>query len=154
MMTTDCQFKSQPFYNWLCLQSVLVSSPIWGWRPDFFFISDSHRLCGALSLMGGWVYHLKLLLGFASTVILKSEFHRTHDRILLPQIQDNLEGCDWYFHICNSPVRCTHMRMPKLNSGHNTDNFSQTHLVNRRTNTANTVLVSPMMGDDFKMCET
>jgi hypothetical protein len=44
--------------------------------------------------MRGWLSSLQLLLGIASTVILESESHGTHDLILLSQIQDfpNLEG--------------------------------------------------------------
>jgi hypothetical protein len=40
--------------------------------------------------MRGWVYHLQLLLSPASTVILRSESHGTHDPALLSQIQDLL----------------------------------------------------------------
>jgi hypothetical protein len=45
------------------------------------------------SLMRGWVC-LQLLPGLVSTVILRSESHRTHDHILLSQIWDshNLDG--------------------------------------------------------------
>jgi hypothetical protein len=44
--------------------------------------------------MRGWVCRLQLLLVLASTVILRSESHGTHDHILLSQIRDspNLEG--------------------------------------------------------------
>jgi hypothetical protein len=50
--------------------------------------------CGAPSLTRGRVCLLQLLLTLASTVILDSEFHRTHDHILLSQIRDlpNLKG--------------------------------------------------------------
>jgi hypothetical protein len=50
--------------------------------------------CGAPSLMRGRVSHLQLLLVLVSAVILRSESHETHDRILLSQIRDspNLEG--------------------------------------------------------------
>jgi hypothetical protein len=46
------------------------------------------------SLTRIWVCHLQLLLVLASAIILKSESRRTHDHILLCQIQDfpNLEG--------------------------------------------------------------
>jgi hypothetical protein len=36
-----------------------------------------------------WVRHLQLLLALASTFILRSEFCRTHDHILLSQIWDS-----------------------------------------------------------------
>jgi hypothetical protein len=44
-------------------------------------------------LTRGCVCHLQLMLALASTVILRSECHRTHDHILLSQIRDssNLE---------------------------------------------------------------
>jgi hypothetical protein len=44
--------------------------------------------------MRGWVYRLQLLLDLASAFILRSEFHGTHDYILVSQIRDspNLEG--------------------------------------------------------------
>jgi hypothetical protein len=40
-----------------------------------------------------WVCRLQLLLGLASSVVLGSECHKTHDHILLHQIRDssNLE---------------------------------------------------------------
>jgi hypothetical protein len=38
-------------------------------------------------LMRGWVCRLQLLLVLGSTVILRSEFHRTHYHILLSQIK-------------------------------------------------------------------
>jgi hypothetical protein len=46
------------------------------------------------SLMRGWVCRLQLLLAFASSVILRSESHGTHDHIFLSQIRDspNLQG--------------------------------------------------------------
>jgi hypothetical protein len=44
--------------------------------------------------MRGWVCHLQLLLVLANAVILRSESHGTHDRVLLSQIRDspNLDG--------------------------------------------------------------
>jgi hypothetical protein len=46
------------------------------------------------SLTRGWVWRLQLLLGLASTVILRFESRRIHDHILLSQIRNspNLEG--------------------------------------------------------------
>jgi hypothetical protein len=41
------------------------------------------------SLMRGRVCPLQLLLVLASAVILRSESHKTHDQILLPQIRDS-----------------------------------------------------------------
>jgi hypothetical protein len=46
--------------------------------------------CGVLSLTSGRVCCLQLLLGFASAVILGSEYRGTRDRILLSQIRDFL----------------------------------------------------------------
>jgi hypothetical protein len=46
------------------------------------------------SLTRGWVCHLQLLPGFASAVILRSEYSGTHNHILLSQFREsaNLEG--------------------------------------------------------------
>jgi hypothetical protein len=44
--------------------------------------------CGALSLTRGRACHLQLLLALASTVILGSESHLTHDLILLSESRD------------------------------------------------------------------
>jgi hypothetical protein len=46
------------------------------------------------SLTTGWVCRLQMLLALASAVILRSEFRRTNDNILLSQIRvsPNLEG--------------------------------------------------------------
>jgi hypothetical protein len=46
------------------------------------------------SLTRGWVYHLQLLLVFASAVILRSESRRTHDHNLLSQIRDSFNQED------------------------------------------------------------
>jgi hypothetical protein len=53
-----------------------------------------HSPYATSSLRRGWVCHLKLLLVFASAVILRSECCGTHDHILLSQICDspNLDG--------------------------------------------------------------
>jgi hypothetical protein len=76
-------------------QSLLLSSPIWGPRPDFLLLSNSLRVCSCEtpSLTRGRVFHLQLLLVLASGVILGSEYRGTHDHILLAQIHDspNLE---------------------------------------------------------------
>jgi hypothetical protein len=47
-------------------QSVIVSNPMWGPRPNS-------------SLTRGWVCRLQLLLGLASTVIFRSQSRGTHD---------------------------------------------------------------------------
>jgi hypothetical protein len=75
-------------------QSLSVSSPILGPRPEFRYSQTvADLLCGALSLTRGWVCRLQLLLA-ASAVILRLESHEDHDHILLSQIRDslNLEG--------------------------------------------------------------
>jgi hypothetical protein len=66
----------------------------WDLRPEFFKLNTCcHRLYVTFSLMRGWVRRLQLLLALASAFILRSEYRRTHDDILLSQIQDspNLE---------------------------------------------------------------
>jgi hypothetical protein len=69
----------------------------WDSRSEFFIFQLN--TCGyshyvTSFLMRGCIYRLQLLLVLASLVILRSEFLRTHDHILLPQIRDspNLEG--------------------------------------------------------------
>jgi hypothetical protein len=70
-------------------------APIWVPRPDFYYYQTVAGL-----LMWGALYDermglsLWLLPALASAVILRSEYHRTHDHILLCQILDspNLEG--------------------------------------------------------------
>jgi hypothetical protein len=72
-------------------QSVFLSSPIWGPRPDCLLLSNTLRVCRCEtpSLTKERVCHLQLLLGLASRGILWSEYHGTHDHILLPQVQDS-----------------------------------------------------------------
>jgi hypothetical protein len=60
--------------------------------------------CRALSLMRGRVCHLQFLLALASAVILGSEYHETHDQILLSHIRDfpfsrllRLAGLRWRY---------------------------------------------------------
>jgi hypothetical protein len=63
---------------------------IWGSQSDFYYCQTAARCwCGAPSLMRGWVYSLQLLLGLASTVILRSNSCMIHDHILLSQIWDS-----------------------------------------------------------------
>jgi hypothetical protein len=68
------------------------------WGTQEFFIFQMNTCCYSpyvtSSLMRGWVCRLQVLLGLASTVILRSESQGTHDHILLSKIQDstNLEG--------------------------------------------------------------
>jgi hypothetical protein len=71
-------------------QSISVSSPIWGPRPDFCYSQTvAGLLCGAPSLTRGWVCRLQLLLA-ASAVILGFESRGAHDHILLSEIRDSL----------------------------------------------------------------
>jgi hypothetical protein len=59
------------------------------------------------SLTRGSVCRLQLLLVLARAVILRSEFRRTHDHILLYQIRDspNLSVVTVMFHVLNWSVR-------------------------------------------------
>jgi hypothetical protein len=84
-------------YEWrfTANQFVLVKTPWDSWHSNFIFQLNT---CGyspyvTSSLTKGWVCCLQSLLVLTSTVILRSESHRTHDHILLSQIRDspNLE---------------------------------------------------------------
>jgi hypothetical protein len=75
----------------------LVISPLRFTSSNCFFFQLNtcvHSPYVTPSLTRGWVCRLQLLLDLASTVILGSESHRTHDHISLSQIRDssNLEG--------------------------------------------------------------
>jgi hypothetical protein len=76
-------------------QSLSVSSPIWGPRPDVCYCQTVAGLLtfGALSDEKTGL-SLKLLLALANAVILGPESRGTHDHILLSQIRDspNLKG--------------------------------------------------------------
>jgi hypothetical protein len=65
----------------------------WDPRSEFLF-STEYSPYVTPSLRRGRVWSLQLLLGLASTVILRSDSRGTHEHILLPQIRDspNLEG--------------------------------------------------------------
>jgi hypothetical protein len=67
-----------------------------GTQDQIFDALRRLRVClyGAPSLMRGRICRLRLLLVLASTVILGSKSHWTHDHILLSQIRDspNLDG--------------------------------------------------------------
>jgi hypothetical protein len=70
-------------------QSILVSSSNVGPKTRYSLLADSCRFCWCEvpSLIRGQVCRLTLLLVFASVVILGSESLKSHDHILLPQIQ-------------------------------------------------------------------
>jgi hypothetical protein len=86
---------SQSHSHFTANQFILMPSPL---RPTtrilFFDWTLAVSLYVTAFLMRWWVCHLQLLLALASAVILASESRRTHDHILLSQIQDspNLEG--------------------------------------------------------------
>jgi hypothetical protein len=70
----------------VCRLSVhLGAKPLEIHNEHFFFQLNTcvHSLYVTSSLMRGWVCHLQMLLALASTVILSSESHGTHDHILL-----------------------------------------------------------------------
>jgi hypothetical protein len=90
--------ESELLYDWRFTadQFVLVTSPLRLKTSNFIFQLNT---CGyspyvTSCLTRGWVCRLQLLLVLARAVILRSEFRRTHDHILLSQIRDspNLEG--------------------------------------------------------------
>jgi hypothetical protein len=91
------QWESELLYDWQCTTSqfVLASSSSRLRNSDFFQLKPCrHSPYVTFSLTSRWVCHLQLLLPLASTVVLRSNSHRTHDHILPPQIQDSqkLEG--------------------------------------------------------------
>jgi hypothetical protein len=71
-------------------------------RPEILF-SNWTLAAMVLMLTRWWVCRLQLLLVLASAVTLRSEFHGTHDHILLSHIRDSpdLQGC-----ILSSRVLC------------------------------------------------
>jgi hypothetical protein len=77
-------------------QFVLETSPLRPTTRIFIFQLNtcSYSPYVTSSLRRGWVCHLQLLLGLASTLFLRSESFWTHDHILLSHIRDspNLEG--------------------------------------------------------------
>jgi hypothetical protein len=90
--------ESELLYDWrfTANQFVLARSPLRLTTSNFIFqiITCGYSLYVTSSLTRGWVCRLQLLLALASTFILGSESHGTHDHILLSQIRDspNLEG--------------------------------------------------------------
>jgi hypothetical protein len=96
--STEPESESELLYDWCFTanQFVLATSPLRPTTNNFIFQLNT---CGygryaISSLMTWWVCRLQLLLGLASTVILRSDSRGTHDHILLSQIRDstNLEG--------------------------------------------------------------
>jgi hypothetical protein len=90
--------ESELFYDWrfTANQFVLATSPLRLTTRKFVFQLNT---CGysfhvTSSRHRGWVSRLQLLLVLASAVILRFDFRRTHDHILLSQIRDspNLKG--------------------------------------------------------------
>jgi hypothetical protein len=81
-------------------------APMWGLRPVFYYCQTVAGLFmwGSLSLTRGRVCRLKLLLAFASAVILGSASRATRDHILLSQTRD------FPFFLCpvlsTSVIRC------------------------------------------------
>jgi hypothetical protein len=83
--------ESALLYDWRFTANhfVLVTSPL-RLRARFFFQLNTcgHSPYVTSSVTRGWVCCLQLPLAFASTFILRSKSHRTHDHILLSQIHD------------------------------------------------------------------
>jgi hypothetical protein len=90
--------SSELFYDWRFTANhfVLATSPLRTTTTIFVFKLNicSYSSYVTSSLTRGWVCRLKLLMAFASALILGSEPRGTHDPILLSQIRDshNLEG--------------------------------------------------------------
>jgi hypothetical protein len=84
---------SELLYDWRLTDNkfVLAASPLSLTTSNFIF---QLKTCGyspyvTTSLTRGWVCRLRLLLVFATAVILRSESRGTHDYILLSQILDS-----------------------------------------------------------------
>jgi hypothetical protein len=80
-------------YDWpfTANQFVLATSPVRLTTSNFIFQLNT---CGystyvTSSLTRRWVCRLQLLLGLASSVILRFEYRWTHDHLLLSQIRDS-----------------------------------------------------------------
>jgi hypothetical protein len=93
-------------------------SSSWGQAPwdsraviIFQLNTCSYRHYVTSSLTRGWVCRLQLLLVLASSIILRSESHRAHDHILLPQIRDfpHLEGQVTLFQIGTEVLNLTYI---------------------------------------------
>jgi hypothetical protein len=105
-------YKTQRFGNWICfghwIPHVQSSELLYDWRftANQFVLARSPlrtttrisifqlNTCGyspyvISSLTRGWICRLQLLLGLASAVILRSEFHGNHDHRLHSQIRDS-----------------------------------------------------------------
>jgi hypothetical protein len=89
----DCHLKrlnhfseSELLYDWwfTANQFVLATTP-WASRLVILVSNWGYSPYVTSSLTRGWVYRLQLLLSLVSAVILTSEFHGTHDHILLPK---------------------------------------------------------------------
>jgi hypothetical protein len=102
-------------YRFTANQFVLATSPLRLTTGIFFFKLNTcgHSPYVTSALTREWVCRLQLLLTLTSSDILSSEFRRTHDHILLPQIvgSPNLE--------CEVPVFITpKYRWPSYTSRH------------------------------------
>jgi hypothetical protein len=97
-LSRNSEPESDLLYDWrfTANQFVLATSPLRLTTRNFIFQLNtcSYNPYVTSSLMRGRVCRLQLLLGLASTVILRSESRGTHDQILLSHIQDspNLVG--------------------------------------------------------------
>jgi hypothetical protein len=100
---TNCslgtQNHTQNYFRTNGLQTITLPlrQALWDSRLVIYFFNwtlGGHNPYVTLSPTRGRVCSRKLMLAFASAVILRSESHGTHDRILLSQIRDspNLKG--------------------------------------------------------------
>jgi hypothetical protein len=84
--------ESESLYEWRFTPNQFVSAPSpLRHRKNFFYQLNTccHSPYVTSSLTRGWVCRLQLLLALASAFILRSEYRRTHDHILLSQIRDS-----------------------------------------------------------------
>jgi hypothetical protein len=99
LITGTLVSQSHSYFTSGGLQQISSSwrQPPWDSRPGISFfnwILSFHSPYVTSCSTRGWVCSLQLLLAPSSAVILRSDFHRTRDHILLSQIRDfpNLEG--------------------------------------------------------------
>jgi hypothetical protein len=76
-------------WRFIANQFVLATNPLRLTTSNFMFQlkACSYSPYVTSSLTRGWICRLQLLLVLASSVILMSESHETHDQLLLSQIQ-------------------------------------------------------------------
>jgi hypothetical protein len=83
---------------------LVIERPSGAYERIFITVRPMRGRCGALSLTGGWVCLLQLLLALTSAITLGSQSRGTRDHILLPEIREfpfrrllGLAGVRWRY---------------------------------------------------------